>query len=232
MVRKTPVPVFHPHSYVAFGGVLNTTAGTPEIWQCGMRVFAHGETGTLHDHDAYLSQIQTPLYTWFQSTTAGQKFPQTARLDWIKANPINASGLYSDPSTHRYDYATGKLGQSTGPFVPDILCVCVSFKTAYSRGRAARGRMYLPNYAQNPTTAGSMDISTADATSWATCGAHLLDVIANAAGAQKADPIIASGIAGDYHPIVGVRCGTVMDVQRRRKSGLTEVYENASWTPP
>lgn len=217
--------VYTPHTLVTFGGVLNTAAADKEIWQNGVRVTSVGG-GPLGDHDAYLLDIAGPLAAWFTSV-AEPKFPNSATLNWVKANPIGANGLYSDPAPHLHDYSPAQAGAHDNTFdIPDIMCMAISWSTALAVRKhtyATHGRIYPPNYAG--WTAGGLMRQTDSVPPWVTKGKALLTLLA--AGAGGCIPVIASPHAGEIHPITGVRVGDVLDVQRRRKSALKEAYQTA-----
>jgi len=221
---------YAPHTLVTFGGVLNTGAATPEIWQSGVRVTDVVGGGPLADHDAYLAGIKDPLGTWFE-VTGSAGFPATATLNWIKANPINAAGKYADDTTHLYDYPTPVAGGGVAPFfspVPDILCLAISWTTAKARGKSHAGRIYLPNYSMPVVTPGSMRAQGGLNALWRDRGLALLALLANSN--VHAVPIIASS-AGPTAQITGVRVGDVIDVQRRRKDALKESYVSGIFAP-
>jgi len=218
------VPNYSPHSLVTFGGVLNLNATETEIWQCGVRVRAVGTGGPLADHDAYLASASTALSAWFSDASTAAKFPASATLNWMKANPIQQDGKYSDPNTHLHDFTTPVPGASTSTTVPDILCICLSWQTgkAIRKGSyATHGRIYPPNYLA-AAASGDMRLSAGVAGFWAARG-HALLAALNGTG-HPCVPIIASPHSHEQEPITGCRVGDVYDSQRRRKSALKEVY--------
>jgi len=226
------MPSYHPHTVVTFGGVLNTTAVDHEIWQCGVRVMKPGNPGApLDDHDAYLTSIAAPLALWFGDGVS-MPFPGSAALMWIKANPLNSDGKYSDTVTHLHDYPAPVVGgqSSATNVVPDILCVALSWQTRKAirhHQYATHGRIYPPSYGQ-VAAPGSMRLSAGNAADWATRGAGLLTVLKGTT--VPAIPVIASGHGGEYEHITGCRVGDVYDVQRRRKSALREVYSAVAFS--
>jgi len=216
--------VFAPHTLVTFGGTLNTGASEKEIWQCGVRVMAPGAGGPIADHDAYLIDKAGPLAAWFSA--AQQAFPSLCTLDFLKANPINAAGHYSDPLPHIHDYSPHAVGNFVGgPFLPDILGLAVTWVTRLAVRKhvyASHGRIYLPAYGVTPTTPGGMHISAGAAVEYATAGKDLLTLLS--AAPSTCVPVVCSPHAGEFEPIIGVRCGNTIDLQRSRKSAVKEVY--------
>lgn len=225
------MPIWHPHTLVTFGGKLNTAVADQEIWQCGVRVMKAGAAAPLDDHDAYLAHINVNLASWFTSAD-NWTFPTQATLAWIKANPIGADGLYSDTTTHLFDYAPPVAGHGTGatPW-PDIMCIAISWKTAKAvrkHSYATHGRIYPPNYGSMGANDGGMRKAVGVANAWLSAGSALLGVLNG--GANPCVPIVASGHNGEYQPITGVRVGDVLDVQRRRKDALKENYSEAVYS--
>lgn len=233
--RKTPVPTFYPHTYVGFGGTLNTGATYPEIWTCGVRVIdvAAGAL-PLADPQGYADEIATTLQAWYTHAPSGggqQGFPATATLEWLKVNNILPDGKYADGITHGHNYSPAVPGAVTVAghvFQPDIMSLAISWTTDYKRARAGKGRIYLPNYHVAMLEPGGMTTQVGYTSYWLATGQALLDVLRNSAGTHQATPVICSTF-GDHHPITGVRVGSTLDVQRRRKSAVPETYAAGPW---
>jgi hypothetical protein len=221
---------YHPHTLVTFGGKLNTGVADEEIWQCGIRVMKPGAAGPLDDHDAWLTFAAPKIATWF-TAAAPAAFPNSAALTWLKANPIGADGTYSDPVTHLHDYSTPQMGTVIGSGqIPDVLCIALSWQTAKAIRRhqyATHGRIYPPNYV-GPASGNGMRTATGVSAAWATKGHDLLTAMSGTD--NPCVPIVASGHAGEYSPITGVRVGDVYDMQRKRKSALNEVYSAVAFS--
>jgi len=236
MARKTPIPTFYPHTYVGFGGMLNTGADFPEIWTCGVRVIDVSTGGLpLADAQAYADEIQTPLKAWFQFQPGGagqQGFPTTSTLEWLKVNNILPNGKYADPVTHQHLYApigVGKVGPTdVTNYNVDIISLVCSWTTDYKRAKAGKGRIYLPNYHVATKHPGGMEAQSGYTGYWVTTAQKLLDVLRNSGGAHQATPIICS-TTGEHHTITGVRVGSTLDVQRKRKSAVPEMYASGPW---
>lgn len=216
-----------PHTLVTFGGSLNVNQDPVEIWQCGVRVMAAGGAGPLADHDAYLASVAPNLSNWFNTVASNSAFPPMSTLNWVKANPINAAGHYSDTATHVHDYAPHVAGGNNTPASAqaDILCLCISWETARAirKGQyATHGRIYPPNYWQSAAGTSVMRVQASVVTAWAAKGQALLTVLSGPA--NPCIPVVASGHSAEFNAITGVRVGDVMDVQRRRKDALKEAY--------
>ena len=229
--RKTPVPTFHPHTYIGFGGTLNSGATYPEIWTCGIRALdvASGAV-PIGNPQGYADEIQTTLAAWFGYTSVpgAVGFPNTAKLEWLKVNNILPNGKYADPGTHGHNYSPVVAGHGDSPTVPDIMSLAISWTTDYKRSKGGKGRMFVPNYNVQLASAGAMTAATGQTDHWLLTGQKLLDVIRNAGGTHQATAIIAS-TTGEFHTITGVKVGSTLDVQRRRKSAVPDTYAAGPW---
>lgn len=214
---------FAPHTLIALGGHLAGTDQNSEIWQCGVRMSLWGgepgaPIGPMTDPQAWLDAIHTGVSTWWSA--AGMT--NTATLAWLKVNNINAAGKYSDATTtHVYDY-NPEIGGGTSSHTPNFCTLVVSFQTAKKRGPGSHGRVYLPTAI--PDEGGLSLVSQSAAGTAASHGRDLLTALSGTHGAQTCFPVVASRVNATLTPITGVRVGTVIDVQRRRKNALIEQY--------
>lgn len=113
-------------------------------------------------------------------------------------------------------------GTSTVPLPNEVAIVC-SLRTALA-GRSFRGRMYLPNpKASIITTAGRF--STGACTAVVDAIAAYMQPIS--VSSQSLEVVVASATAAASTLVNEVAVGDVPDVQRRRRDGLTEVYETS-----
>lgn len=213
------------HALVTFGGTVVGSASTEdEIWQCGVRLDGD-DSGFLSDPDSYLSDIATPLETWYAASSSVMR--GDSHLKWVKANNIAADGTYADPVTHVHDYATPVAGGAAAGPMPAMLTCCFSWVTAAARGPAHTGRIYPPVWL--PATSSEI-ISDANRTSYANSGKDLLLVLANGFADVFGQPSVVSKVGIGYkRHITGVRVGSVIDVQRRRKNALPEVYSSVAF---
>lgn len=221
------------HSLVTFGGTIGT-AGTPSAdgWQCGVRIGADVGDGRLipvPNAASYATTIAGALKTWW-TTGAGTyaKSRSDMSLDWCKVAQIDTTGKYvaGIPSEIRTIAQAG----STGATVPPFLAVAVSWTTALSRGRGHAGRVYLP--VAGGVSAGTLNSSVmpstyaADFRDW---GKALLTALHQTDSGATMWPVVASRLSGTLNRITGVRCGSVVDVQRRRKEQVNETYVSTTF---
>lgn len=204
---------YAPHTLVQFGG-FNTSLGTAdEIWQCNVRGIAPGG-GAIADEDTYLGEIHDALKAWFGGDLASMA--NSASMDYVKVNAINAAGHYADESqTHQYIYSPAIPGQAA-PSVPSYLSCCMVFRTIVARGVGSHGRIYPPNYAI-PVSAGA-SISAANQNNVRDAGQALIALLKNNAGTQKLVPSVVSKTGAVVQPISRVGSSNLYDYQSRRKN--------------
>lgn len=217
---------YSPHTLVAFVGGWSPAALASEVWQFGIRVSVGGPAGYyVSDCQAYADAIATAVSTWFSS--ASNFMSNQAVLKSIKVNNINPSGHYVDPTTHQHDFATPVAGGVASSWTC-FNTVAISFTTAIARGRAHTGRIYPP--VTGLALADPGHLSTAAQSALVTTGKALLSILLrNDASGHLVSPVIESRVDASSQPIIGVRVGSVPDVQRRRKAQLTETYSSSVW---
>lgn len=216
---------YTPHWLVSMGGSLMTDNG-PEIWSCNIR---GNLTGAAPLEETFLTEIKTPLQTWFSTGT--NKLSTLAWLNYVKCNHIGVDGKYTDPVTHRRDY-TPHIGGAYSTTYPMTTTTAISFTTAVARGRAHTGRVYLPLGLQgnnDVVQAGSVLLQTTYQDALIASGKALLSVLANSGGTVGLNPRVYSALDGSVNPITGVRVGSVLDSQRRRRDAYPETYRSAVW---
>jgi len=213
------------HWLMAIGGTLGNTGGANEIWQCGIRGLPNPGSGlSLGDADQGLSKIHEAVRAWFVSDNANMR--NDATIAYCKLNEIGPDGRYVDPTTNVYDYPDGTFGAAV-PEMPSFLSVAFSWTTDRNRGPGARGRIYPP--VAIPHSPGDV-VSTLLTNAYVTAAKGLLDAISNpSSGIFVMGPAVVSKIGAVIQPITGVRVGNVIDVQRRRKNALVEVYATSDW---
>jgi hypothetical protein len=217
---------YAPHTLVAFGGTLSEQSGQDEIWECTIRGMdlPDGVPGNIPVDegglDTYLSEIATPLATWFAA--AAHQMSSSSNLVYVKANNIGADGRYTSPTTHVHDYTTPVAGGVAGG-VPSFLSVAYSWHTSRNRPPAARGRIYPPNFAV-PIISGTSTIGAGDRAQQLAAALALLTLLQNHANTIWFAPSVVSKVGGAHQPINNVFVGSTYDVQRRRKYAVPELY--------
>jgi hypothetical protein len=148
------------------------------------------------------------------------------RLASLKFAAIEANGLYPDgysPLIHDFSpVVPGGTSLAISQYPLQVASV-MSLTTAAARGRAHRGRAYLP------PIAGNLDanylFSQANCQTRANAFADLLETLNRVvAGPISVMSRIGAGIS---RPVTGVECGNRPDVQRRRAGRQAETYLSA-----
>lgn len=219
------------HALFEFGGTLEEVSAGDEIWACGIRgFFGHGGPGTMTtwpslDLDATLAAQYTNLLAWFGSV--GAAMAGTAYLRWAKLNVIGSDGKYADKTTtHVID--SSSVNGAAAATMPSYMSLAYSWETERKRGLAARGRIYPPNFTMSFT--GSA-VTSAETTTAVTSGKTLLTALNVSDGLDGGvfTPAICSSQDAAWAEINGVRVGNIIDVQRRRRNAVAEVYASSVW---
>lgn len=250
--------LYTPHYLASFGGTLTVDNVIKDIWNTNIRFVASpvgqylGQGNWSNaDHTSVASaDILAVLYpklaafhprifpTGGGSGAIGVK--SAARLEYLKISKIDAAGHYSDPTTYEHFWTPGLQG-GLGDTVPWFVTAALSFTSDMTRGLGSAGRSYLP-VAVAPTSA-APTLPLNSMTNYVNLAKALLDCFANnnvalATNTITTCPVIASGgskktptVPGKLYAISGVRVGNVIDVQRRRKNALTEIYTSSAYSP-
>jgi hypothetical protein len=144
----------------------------------------------------------------------------SAKVTAVKLNKIGTDGRYTEDTTVLQDVVPPIAG--TGSINPaPQLATAVTLVTALTRGRASKGRYYLPLPGFSPAADGRLSAPNAEniaSSSWAF-------IQALNAGVPGFDVGVTSNIgAGAQHPVTSVRVGRVLDTMRSRREGFDEGY--------
>lgn len=220
----------YPYHYLfSFGGTL---LGGTEIWTNNIRFVGGGTPNEEYDERAICERLMTALAARFTAGTPNALgYSSAVRLQWGKFNAIGSDGKYaSQTETVRFDLPSpGVVGPAApASYVPQI-ALAISWGTRRQRGRASKGRIYIPMPLNGPGASAQLDSAArqALANNWAACIDELNDV-AQSVGQQRPIAAVVSGVDGSYEPISIVRVGSVLDTQRRRRNALVESYSSAA----
>lgn len=173
------------------------------------------ETATGEISDAIADALATRALAFW--TDLSSAYTATCLYAGCKVSLIATDGVTVDSRERAISPAGGNLSESN---LPSECAVCVSLRTQ-SASRAGRGRFFLP-------APGAGRINTAGRLT-----STVTDDIADAAVSFLAPvatgslvPVVASQTAAGHQPLTGVRVGDVLDVQRRRRDALVEVYDS------
>lgn len=220
----------YPFSFhrLVLGGTLFGT----ERWNTSLAIYGPDQTAV---SDELLEDIAGVVSTWYSGV--GGTAPligNQAKLTEIKLNRINPAGHYQDPDSKTWIYPTPINGGSSVIGAPQLATV-VTLRTAFERGRACRGRMYLPPTAGFIEPASDGRATAASALSKANSVATLINNInaqyatTGGGGDFHGRVVIVSDVGtGAWHEVTGVAAGRVIDTMRSRRSSLDEDYQEAT----
>lgn len=211
------MPFTQSHARLTWGG--SSCNGT-EQWSSGLR-FGNPVAGGTTD----LADVYDLIYAWLTDSPVGMS--QLFRLGWVKLAVIDVDGRYPpDTEALLYERAPEQAG-STALNHPPQVSLAVTLETGVTRGRAARGRMYLPTTGQSVAADGR--ISSANAESLAVRTATFLDDLTDLMAAPVW--VMSEVGAGTSRPVDAVSVGRVFDTQRRRRRQLDEDRVSALINP-
>lgn len=202
-----------------------TMFGGTEEWSTGFFLGQEGSDAA-DLNQLGLDVIRNAWTTFF--TAAGSQVNSAYRFTQAKSATIGVDGKTIE-GTVQYSYPTGTIsgGVATNTHPPQCALV-VTLLSDRPRGKASKGRMYLPGFSGNITSSGK-----ADATQIGTVATNLktffdalvgnfdiTDQLILAAKGTGALPALTA--QNDY--VETIRVGDVVDTQRRRRNGLAEVY--------
>lgn len=219
------MPYPNHHYLLQFGGDL----APDEIWSNSIRLSIVGGVVTnlsTAQEAALLPTIKGYLTTWMGTSTAG--WSNRTKLRYIKLNHVDPDGHYfstTETNAAYYDVEPYVTGAASSPF-PNATSMVLSWRTEALRGRASKGRIFLPA----PSLA--VDITTGR---WSSNNTQQPALAAKTfLNALRADatlatiglvPVVASKLGtGTIREITGVRVGNVPDVMRSRRNQQREAY--------
>lgn len=204
-------------------------AGTiyADIWNTSLNVVPG--VGDAPADDSILATVAAATQTWFTGVAAtGVGFHNNTRLVSVKVNRIGPDGTYMDPNPKTHIYPTPVPGAVTAVNYPPQNAVVVSLRTAFDRGLANRGRMYLPLMTGFAVLDTSGRAAVADALRVSNSVASYINQL-NAAfqgwsggGDQSHVAIMSNAGAGAFHFVTRVATGRVVDTVRSRRNKLVE----------
>lgn len=205
---------------LSFGGGL---AQGQEIWTNGINFgLPTSDVGFEDgDYDTALPSIATSIGEWFADNRMG--IPTSATLDWVKLAYIKPDGEYFRDADV-YDFSTPVRGNQTGLGKLVQQSTAVTFESARRRAPGRFARIYPP-MTGTPDTDGYVGPMEADGIRDATAEmiAEVTEDLRIASG-QNIVPIVASQKTTTNNEIVTVKVGRIVDVQRRRRNRLPELY--------
>jgi hypothetical protein len=228
---------FPPHYRLEWGG--DFASDPLEIWSNGVNMTHQpGIDGAEFPGDssggsqAIVDYYSAKVVSHFQHADSG--YGTNARLKWVKMNVIGPDGRrVNQLTTWRKDQAgNGALApsQSQGPITNSLV---VTFLTDAARGRASRGRVFIPHPAVTVSAATAYRVSTADQTRFANQWSAFLTSLADAEGIDQPNALVAVVISeletpGLRRTITRAQVGNFIDYMGSRRNRLREVRVNGA----
>lgn len=215
------------HILLSYGG---TMCSGKEIWANNIR-FTHGDSDLPLDIDnlgSMIDDIKSDINDLFQDTRS--KMLTDTKVTWIKFNPIGPDGRYVDKEQTIERRLTADQviqGSVQGPILPPQCTVAITLKTGVERGRASRGRIFVPRPAVECSLDGTFSVQNAN--DMAAMYGEFFGNLGDWPGLDLTTlaPSVVSGLGdGTKHKITHVEVGRVVDTQRRRRNALTEPRVN------
>lgn len=207
------------HKLLTIHGRLWTATSAPEYWSMGVRFQPISNVAV---SQAQANACHTAVAAWWVDATNGPFVWSSHSYTGIKLAPIGTDGRYP-PGEQAYEgpaVNTGGTG-ATAQVWPGQCAVAVTLISSKpgGRGRASKGRVYLPPLSTTIGSDGRITASTA--TRLSTGIANLLGALNDITDLGGA-AVFSSVGSGDHYPIVSVRTGTIVDTIRRRRRQMAE----------
>lgn len=171
------------------------------------------------------------------TTPYASQFSINTRLTEVKLNRIGTDGKYADPDSMTKFGSPLAVGPNPTNGAPQLAPV-VTLRTAFERGRANRGRMYLPPHFGYITVGADGRALASNAVTIASETTRLFNNIKTVwttwlgGGDLGAHPVVMSDIgAGTWHSVTRMEVGRVVDTMRSRRSSLDEDYQASTIAP-
>lgn len=227
---------YRPHYLFRVEGVFRDNTTDLETWSFGVRLAMFDNGAAVNagfddvDEMTWLrDQAEPAVRTLFGANTL--MLPTTVTA--LKMNLINENGKYANEADTFALYEsdlTAPIKGNTASRVEPQRTIAVTTTTDAIRGRAHRGRFYLPGFAIN--VANDLRITTVQAQGIADSAAAFLAALdrpENTKGWVLAPAVVSNiGVPGQIRRITGVRVGRVVDTQRRRRFSLDEAPSSAA----
>lgn len=203
------MPILAPLYKLSWGGRLFTK----EQWNCSVHILKEGaENFTAEDYAASIAAFHVQ---------SGAMISSAAMLDYVKFNAIDpVTGKYVSTTFSDTHFLPVPIAGIDTP-APGQNSVAASLTTDLQRGRGHMGRIYLPTGSQPLGVDVNGQMSTGVAVTIASAVAVLLNSMNNIGGGKVC---VFSKIGQLTVPVTAVKCGRVVDTQRRRRSSLDDIH--------
>lgn len=215
---------------MTWGGALGNDL---ETWSNTVRWKTIGPDPTAGQLLLAAEALAAPLTAWLTDT--GSRIQNSARLDYVKLNWINDTGLQRDVNTVQHDFVPGVRSGQFQPVPPFYQTAAITLRTRLHRGRTHAGRVFPPLVLYLPAADGSPYMNSDAARLMAQSFRDLL--FASRAAMDLAwgdaisapDPAIfspgnpARGQVPLWSPIISTVVDCVPDVQHRRTKSIARL---------
>jgi hypothetical protein len=212
---------------VVIGGSIYT-----ETWQT---TFAFKPFTDRASDQSLATTLAAAVQGWFTGNGANMaNFSSVVKLTHLKVNRIAVNGHYQDSTSIIHNYPANVSGGSTAVSFPPQLATVATLRTAFARGRASRGRMYLPAATGYYVVGADGRASAADAIRIASSVSSLFNNVKAGysswlGGGDGGNVAVMSNVGlGDWHIVTNVEVGRVVDSMRSRRSSLAEDYQDST----
>lgn len=212
------------HRLVIIGNMQNAQ----DTWNTTLSIVpsALGELGMPTVSPATLASVAGVVGTWYSAAfSTGCAFANSLSLTGIKLNRIGTDGRYADNETMEHVYGTPLIGSYSGTIQPQVTMVA-TLETALERGRASKGRMYLPPNMAAGLPAADGRTTSAYALGTANGVKSLINALNGVYTLIGRVGVASDAGAGRFEHVTGVRVGRVIDTMRSRRSSFSEDYEH------
>lgn len=217
------------HILLAWGGTLFDS----EVWNNTVRLAftaPAAETNCVSWAALNAAGAHAKLKTWFNANAS--LWSTSVKFGWSKLNAIGVDGRYVDKDNSNTVLESPEVAGTGTATLPGQIAMCLTWVTNAQRGLAHSGKLYLPILTGNITVGTDGLLPTTNRDFFPPLAKSLADSLnALPPDASLGVPklhVMSGTRAGAKQRITGVKCGRVIDTQRRRRSNLSESYSAIS----
>lgn len=190
---------------------------------------ALGEISMPAVNEATLDAVAAAVRAWWVNAGAGvgPAAISSARLTSIKLNRIGPDGRYMDNEAMEHVFTTPAPGTNNGT-VAAQLSLAATLRTAVTRGRGSKGRIYLPPTFSVQSIGADGRVTASAATVHANSVKALITAVNNEYLAIGRVGVASDAGAGRFEHVTHVSVGRVVDTIRSRRSALDEDYQDVT----
>jgi hypothetical protein len=231
---------YPPHYLLSWGG--DFVSEPLEIWSNGIRLtedtnldgatFPGSATGGSQDMVNHYAPMVRAHFAHIDSA-----YSSNVRLKWVKMNEIRADGRQRNQEATWASWSTlpGSVGATIGQGAITH-AMCVTFLTDASRGRASRGRLFVPHPSLIVQSGHGFRYDAARVTAVLAQWTAFLTNLCDAPGVDGPDGLVPSVVsdletAGPYRNITKVQIGNFPDYMGSRRNRTRETRQTGATIP-